>query len=45
MPGAASRSQVELTWRDSAGRVRAETRQLTPGWHTVLLGHPDTTVD
>jgi hypothetical protein len=29
---------VALHWRDSRGRVRRETLQLTPGWHTVLLG-------
>ena len=33
--------EVELSWRDPAGRVRRESRRLTPGWHTVLLGHPD----
>jgi enediyne biosynthesis protein E4 len=36
---------VALAWRDPAGRVREESLQLTPGWHTVLLGRPDTTVD
>ena len=34
---------VELAWRDPNGRVRRETRRFTPGWHTVLLGHADTT--
>ncbi len=36
---------VELSWRDPIGRVRHERRSLTPGWHTVLLGHSDTTGD
>jgi hypothetical protein len=36
---------AELTWRDPAGRVRREILELTPGWHTVLLGYPDTTVE
>jgi enediyne biosynthesis protein E4 len=36
---------VALAWRDPAGRVREESLQLTPGWHTVLLGRPDRTVD
>jgi hypothetical protein len=34
---------VELNWRDPAGQVRREIVHLTPGWHTVLLGIPDTT--
>ncbi len=29
---------VELQWRDTAGHVNQKTVQLTPGWHTVLLG-------
>ncbi len=36
---------VELSWRDPSGRVRRESRPLTPGWHTVLLGYPGTTGD
>ncbi len=36
---------VELSWRDPAGQVRKETLHLTPGWHTVLLGYPVTTVE
>jgi hypothetical protein len=30
--------RVELRWRGADGRLYAETLQLTPGWHTVLLG-------
>ena len=30
--------RVELRWRGADGRRYAETLQLTPGWHTVLLG-------
>lgn len=30
--------QVELRWRDSNGYVHQETWQLSPGWHTLLLG-------
>jgi hypothetical protein len=30
--------RVELRWRDSGGRIREHTAELTPGWHTVLLG-------
>lgn len=37
--------EVELRWRDPSGRVRWELRRLTPGWHTVLLGHPATPGD
>jgi hypothetical protein len=29
---------VELRWRDPDGHPRQETLQLTPGWHTVVLG-------
>lgn len=29
---------VELRWRDVNGQVQQETIQLTPGWHTILLG-------
>ena len=28
---------VRLHWRDHDGKVHAETLNLTPGWHTVLL--------
>ncbi len=37
--------EVELNWRDPSGRVRRDSRRLTPGWHTVLLGHPATPGD
>ena len=30
--------RVEVKWRDGTGTPRKETHQLTPGWHTVLLG-------
>lgn len=29
---------VDLQWRDTSGQVNQETVQLTPGWHTILLG-------
>jgi hypothetical protein len=32
--------QVELRWRDIAGKVQQTTLTLSPGWHTVLLGGP-----
>jgi hypothetical protein len=35
---AGAKLPVELQWRDAAGRVRAETLTLPPGWHTVRLG-------
>jgi hypothetical protein len=30
--------KVVLRWRNPDGQVREETLQLTPGWHTVMLG-------
>jgi hypothetical protein len=30
--------QVELHWRDVAGRTHHTMQQLAPGWHTILLG-------
>ncbi|WP_165224018.1 CRTAC1 family protein [Aquisphaera insulae] len=42
-PGSVLR--VELSWRDSEGRVRRETLQLAPGWHSVLLRGPQRVVD
>jgi hypothetical protein len=30
--------QVEVKWRSLRGEVQEATFQLTPGWHTVLLG-------
>jgi hypothetical protein len=32
---------VNLKWRDALGAVREETRSLTPGWHTIVLGSPE----
>lgn len=29
---------VDLHWRDTRGQVHRQTVQLSPGWHTVLLG-------
>ncbi|MCA9262333.1 MAG: CRTAC1 family protein [Planctomycetales bacterium] len=29
--------QVSFTWRDSRGTIHNESRDMTPGWHTVLL--------
>jgi hypothetical protein len=37
--------RVALYWRDPAGRVRHETLQLKPGWHTIMLGQTNETVD
>lgn len=33
--------RVVLDWRDRTGTVRHMTTNLTPGWHTVLLGSVD----
>jgi hypothetical protein len=30
---------VELSWRDGEGLARGEALELSPGWHTILLGH------
>jgi hypothetical protein len=35
---AGARLRVEVHWRDRNGSVHAQTLQLTPGWHTVILG-------
>jgi hypothetical protein len=35
-----SKVAVELKWRDVQGQVQRTTLELTPGWHTVLLGKP-----
>jgi enediyne biosynthesis protein E4 len=32
---------VELNWRNTAGKPQQATLQLLPGWHTVLLGSPE----
>ena len=37
--------KIALDWRDSAGRVRHETLQLKPGWHTIVLGQTNAAVD
>jgi hypothetical protein len=29
---------VDLKWRDPAGKVQETTLKLAPGWHTVVLG-------
>jgi len=33
-----SRLPVEIQWRGPDGDVNQQTLQLTPGWHTILLG-------
>ncbi|MEX2310191.1 MAG: CRTAC1 family protein [Pirellulales bacterium] len=33
---------VQLQWRDRQGRVHDETRQMNPGWQTVLLDDENT---
>jgi len=30
--------RVDIKWRDANGTPRQETYQLSPGWHTLLLG-------
>jgi len=37
--------RVALHWRDPGGRVRHETLELKPGWHTIVLGRTNATVD
>jgi hypothetical protein len=37
---AGARLRVDLRWRDPDGAVHEEAVQLTPGWHTVVLGWP-----
>ncbi len=32
--------KVDLRWRDPGGELRRQTVELTPGWHTVVLGWP-----
>ena len=32
---------VDIDWRDIQGQVQHTTLNLSPGWHTVLLGNPD----
>ncbi len=33
--------RVSLRWRDAHGRRHAAVRELTPGWHTLVLGDAD----
>ncbi len=33
---------VQVKWRDTAGRLQQTTLKLAPGWHTVMLGKPTT---
>jgi hypothetical protein len=35
---AATKLNVQVTWRDIAGQFQQTTLQLAPGWHTVVLG-------
>ena len=37
--------RVDLRWRDPSGGVRAQTLDLTPGWHTVQLAWPTSEED
>jgi hypothetical protein len=37
----ALRLPVEIHWRDASGQVQRQTIQLSPGWHTVILGQPE----
>lgn len=32
-----TRLEVEVAWRDAAGRLERQKLSLTPGWHTVIL--------
>lgn len=32
---------IALTWRDGRGQLQKTTLKLIPGWHTVLLGNPN----
>jgi hypothetical protein len=35
---ASQRVEVDLAWRDRAGRAHRRSLQMTPGWHTLRLG-------
>ena len=35
------RLPVEINWRNPQGQVQRQTIQLSPGWHTVILGQPE----
>lgn len=37
----AVRLPVEINWRTAQGQVQRQTIQLSPGWHTVILGQPE----
>jgi hypothetical protein len=32
---------VEINYRNATGELRRQTIQLSPGWHTVILGQPE----
>jgi hypothetical protein len=34
--------KVDLRWRDPNGKLHQQTLELPPGWHTVVLGWPET---
>jgi hypothetical protein len=36
--GAAAKIATQVKWRDASGRLQARTFELSPGWHTVVLG-------
>lgn len=36
-----TRLPVEINWRTAQGQVQRQTIQLSPGWHTVILGQPE----
>ena len=35
------RLPVEINWRNAQGQIQRQTIQLSPGWHTVILGQPE----
>jgi hypothetical protein len=39
----AAKLPVEINWRNPNGQVQRQTLQLSPGWHTVILGQPERT--
>ena len=39
----AAKLPVEINWRDGSGQLQRQTIQLSPGWHTVILGQPERT--
>lgn len=36
---------VEVNWRDASGNVHKQMFQLSPGWHTIILGQPERSRD